>query len=471
MRLVDITRAWTKLNKSELATSFPLSIEIHPEQGIPEEITLPSPLTLIFGLNGAGKSRLLRGVSGSTLGGKVVSLHELINYLVNEFGARDDILELLEENGPLSPEKVMHSAVQDLVRRDYEEVIWYAIPIVDSPFSSIVGDEVVPAFVVQHAGSRYDFRTMGLGELSAHLLLWILSYTRESDDGLLLLDEPEAFMPPPSRHVVLSHLLEATLKRKKPLVVASHSLELIQPALDSGSALLLAESRNIASLVGPSEELADRVAGLFGQVTPVEWLIICEDESAFIFGRELLRRADARLWQSTRFLWCKGFGDLLTIWKHLPRPSRLPEGLIQFMFLADGDKAPEVERAIAATQKASHPAPSQKWPFICLPDDPDVMMKQAAEENIALLSERLNMTEARLRGRFEALRGREAHNWVEDVLKEAASVGVERQNCLNALALSAVASAEANGTIAQFRSALHACLMEDPSPGNAAAGS
>ena len=302
LRLRELSGRWSALRNTPLGKTFPQTIALEGKLGLPTQIDLPSPLTLIFGLNGAGKSRILHEISDSCQGCVVVSLSDLIYYLQNEVGKRSDIEDLIEENSPLSEDKVRASEVGDLVRRDYEDVKWYVVPIVDGPFQAIVGEDVVPIFTVKHAGQEYDFRSMGLGELSAHLLMWILAYTKGNDATPLLLDEPEAFMPPPSRDVVLSYLVEETFSRRSSIVVTSHSLELISPALDSGSAVYLAESANTITAVGHSEKLADRVAGLFGRSVPADWLILCEDEAAFILGDELLRVVAPRLWQGCRFL-------------------------------------------------------------------------------------------------------------------------------------------------------------------------
>ncbi|MEV6811094.1 hypothetical protein [Micromonospora sp. NPDC051296] len=416
-------------------------------------VELPTPLTLIFGLNGVGKTRLLGQIAASMGGAKLVSLHNLVNYLHTAFGIRTDVAEFIEETSPLSISNEHLSAVRDLVRRDYEEIRWYAVPIMDSPFRELVGDDVVPIFVVRHGGVEYDFRTMGLGELSAHLLAWLLSYSRDSRGVPLLLDEPEAFLPPPSRGVVLNYLLEAAIKRQAPIIVASHSLELIRGGLDAESALLLTETGNSTALIGPtSQDLADQVAGLFGRSVDSEWLVLCEDECGYVLAYEALRRFAPQLWQRSNFLWCKGYGDIETIWKHLPRPPVKPEGLVNFAFLADGDMVDEVT---AATKRASGEA-GMRWPLILLPGDPDELMKNAAEANVGLLADRLNISEGELSGLFMRIRGREPHNWVQDVVD---SSGVERQPTLRALAHSAVLELERSGGGKEFRGVLAAAKM------------
>jgi predicted ATPase len=455
LRLRPLPERWATLRKSTISHGFPKTISIQGNLGLPKQIVLPSPLTLIFGLNGAGKTRALQEISASYANCAVVSMSDLIHYLQHDIAIRSDVMDLIEETDPLSGDKVRAVEVGDLVRRDYDEVQWYVVPIADSPFQPIVGEDIVPIFTVVHAGQPYDFRTMGLGELSAHLLMWLLAYTKDGPSIPMLLDEPEAFMPSPSREVVLSYLLEETIGRSEPIIVASHSWELIQPALDSGSAVYLAEAANIVTAVGPSPELSERVAGLFGRSAPAEWLMLCEDESAFILGDEILRIVAPRLWQGTRFLWCRGYSDLESIWGHLPRPAHMQEDVMNFAFLADGDKAANVAAAIAKHCSASNSSPS-RWPFLYLPGDPDVLMKNAAEPNLATLSSAFMTAEASLKGILERLRGREAHNWIEDVLRE---LSTDRQLALRFLSRAAVKVASEDGSLAEFKDRLHAAGM------------
>ncbi|MFB7831690.1 hypothetical protein [Streptomyces sp. NPDC056056] len=430
MRLLDISKRWDNLAKAKISDDFPRVIPLSEKFGNDDSVTLPRPLTVLFGLNGTGKTRLLKAISESLSDSPIIAMYELVNYLLHEFGKRDDIGELLDELTPLEPGKVRKSEVQDLVRRDYEEVHWYAVPILDSPFSKLVGEDVVPVFAVRHEGIDYDFRSMGLGELSAHLLMWILSYSKGSDNAAFLLDEPEAFLPAPSRTVLLAHLLETCLSGGKPLVVASHSLEVIQPALDADAAMMLTVMNGGSKLIGPSSDLHESVAGLFDLSPQVEWVFLLEDEAASILMQEIMRAVDPRLWQGSRFIWCKGYGDLEAIWPRLPRPSVSIEGVPQFAFVADGDKKSDVQKAV------SKQSGNRLWPFFCLPGDPDELMKSCSRRQIDLLAQRFQISPNQLSAFFQTIQGREPHNWIEDVLKYA---NMPRQQVLAILSGAVVA--------------------------------
>ncbi len=424
-------KRWAVLHGKPVGASYPMSVDVTDPYGLPSSVTVPSPLTVVSGLNGSGKSRLLRALAEAT-GGRVVALHQLLSYLQRDFAIRDDISELLEENGAQEITGLVLQAVSDLVRRDYDKVLWYNVEIVDSPFKDIIGDDVVPGFAVEFQGEAYDFRTMGLGELSAHVLMWLLYYRRGKDAQVMLLDEPEAFLPPPSRDVVLSYLLEAAIAGQ-PLVVASHSLELIQPAVAAQAAVLLNRSGDGVEVINAAEDVQERVAGLFGTTVSPQLLLVCEDESAYLLTDELLRRLSPRLSSTARFLWLTGFGNLKAVWSNMPRPSRLPDGVLPFAFVADGDKASEVVQLVAdhASAVANRQGSRPRWPIVALPGDPDVLMKEAADRDVQALAKALGLNAAFLAGRLEQRRGREAHNWVEDLIADS---NADRQPTLRALA-------------------------------------
>ncbi|MGW6023946.1 hypothetical protein [Streptomyces sp. NPDC055099] len=413
---MPLEQRWDRLANVSTSRDFPKQVVLN-DFDTQNQVELPKPLTVIFGLNGSGKTRLLKSMSKSMADAPVVAMYELVNYLLHDFGKRDDIPDLLDELEPLAPGKVKLGEVQDLVRRNYDEVRWYVAPIVGGPFSPLVGEDVVPVFVVRHGGREYDFRSMGLGELSAHLLMWILSYSKESDSQAFLLDEPEAFLPAPSKTDFLAHLLETCINGGKPLVVASHSLEVIQPALDADAAIMLSPQSAGTQVIGPSDTLKDRVAGLYGQVRDVEWVILLEDEAAYVLIQEITRTVAPKLWQECRFLWCNGYGDLETIWSHLPRPIHKIDGVPSFAFVADGDKFEDVKKALDKNGRKARQ--KNRWPLFCLPGDPDALMKSSAADQASFLADQLAQGLDVLKGFLESIEGREAHNWLEDFVSFA----------------------------------------------------
>jgi ABC-type cobalamin/Fe3+-siderophores transport system ATPase subunit len=380
---------------------------------------------VIFGLNGSGKSRVLRAIAAAETHSRVVDVGDLIARLRHAWRSRDDIAALVEETQPLSIPEDYSAAIRDLVRREYSSVDWFAIDIEGSPVAEIVGEEVLPYFRVGYSGSTYGAIDMGSGELATHLLLWLLLYMRDSPPQTLLLDEPDAFMPAPVRIHLLDHLLEMAVGSQAQMVVASHSLEVIDPSLDAQAGLMLAETGNVVTCLSDGTQLRGMVAGIYGKAAQVGSLVICEDESAAALSQALIGACDPNLWRNATFLWCAGAGDVFKLWEHLPRPERPPEGLTTFLFLVDGDQQAQVERLIASGETAA------RWPLGLLPGDPDALFAEASEGSLEYLAPRLRRPVDELRGFLVSLRGRDPHNWVREVV---AWSGVDRLATLRALA-------------------------------------
>src|SRR4051794_22806436 len=167
----DRWRGLPHANHPAIGTSIPIA---DPAGLLPEKLEVRRLVTVVAGLNGAGKTRLLERAALS-IGdqARFVPLHRLCNWLQEQLADRGDIPGLLEEAGPLPIDREMEDAVKAIVGRDYGDIVWYALDIADSPLVPIVGDDVVPFFQVAENGLSYDLTHMGLGELSAHVLLWI----------------------------------------------------------------------------------------------------------------------------------------------------------------------------------------------------------------------------------------------------------------------------------------------------------
>lgn len=75
-----------------------------------------------------------------------------------------------------------------------------------------LSSETVPFFEVALDATAYDSRTMGSGEFAAFLMWWKLDRTK--DHALLLLEEPESFLSPNARDAFIKVLLHYAFNKK-----------------------------------------------------------------------------------------------------------------------------------------------------------------------------------------------------------------------------------------------------------------
>ena len=89
------------------------------------------------------------------------------------------------------------------------------------------GQILVPYFRVKHEGIEYSSLDMGLGEFSIRLLFRIFAQYRASPHLFVLLDEPDAYLPPITAGRLLARLLNVAKEEEWTLVIATHSEAMI----------------------------------------------------------------------------------------------------------------------------------------------------------------------------------------------------------------------------------------------------
>lgn len=417
MRRVKENRQWADIVKAR--RSRPPSVV---DLGGSLSIDIAVPCTVVGGRNGAGKSRLLRSLEAVLGDGSLLlDVHHLCEQALIVLRSREDFGEMADEFGTIGPDGERLEDVQRVVGRDYETLEWYALEI--DPADEAVaerfrwsGDQaLIPYFRASYRGREFSSRDMGLGEFSVQFLFWILEQYRERRGLVLLLDEPDAFLPPVGVNAFLSRLLRLCLQRDWSLIVSTHSEELIRQALEHHAFLLLQPGDDGEMMATHSADDPRAPETLLAR-SPIRLVIFCEDETATHLIRSLLDRIDRPLSRSTTICWRNGHGYLRELQKSIPRVPR-PDILFGYVF--DGD------------QRATLPESGDgEWTAIALPtdDDPDALFKGLTAAP-ARLAERLAVSVDELSRRLDSLEGSDPHDWVNGLGDEFG-----RQRVLHALA-------------------------------------
>lgn len=414
---------------------------------LPQRVSISSRFTVVAGLNGAGKTKLLEALAAEFgNSARLIAVHHLVAWLMRELTERHDVSELADEGEELTVDDHVLAAVRQVVRRDYETIRWYALELEDTPFGPIVGEAVIPYFTVAYGGSEYSMLEMGSGELAAHVLLWTLWYLRDTPDVVVLLDEPDAFFPPDSRETLLDHVADMSLRQRQAVVVATHSRELIEPASQHDGALLfLLRQPDAVTCYSARADVQDLAREFLFSRPAVALVAFVEDEAAAAFATELLKRIDPLLSRKTALYWVGGWGGLAKLREHLPRPDRPPRGL-EFVMIADSDQ----EQLLKGNSL-------QKWPVVLLPGDglePDRLFEQAANAAPSSLGAALGKSEAAMDGILERLRGAEAHDWTDEFV---VSADVDRPIALRALAVNLLDGPRGDELAGAFLATLKEC--------------
>lgn len=404
MRRAKEVLVWRELQREHAnATPSPFAISTS------KSIDLARPCTILGGRNGSGKSRLLKSIAAS-LGGDAVylDLHHLCEQALTVLRSVKGLDEMKDELGVIGPDDRRLDDVRRIVGRDYESVDWYALDV--GPEGEEIAakfrwdgeeddDPLTPYFIVSYGGIEYNALDMGLGEFSVHFLLWILEQFKDRKNLTLLLDEPDAYLPPVGVERLLSRLLAICQKRGWRMVISTHSEEMIASAVDHGAFLLLrmgAGGTNDAFHSEVDPTIADTLLAR----PAIERILFIEDESAWYLCRALLDRGDRGLSKTTSLVWGDGNGYMTPLRTSLPRPQ---QSELSFAVVPDGDQRKTMSDA----------AIPDRWPLHFLPTDkdPDELFRDLRADPVGLANA-LQVEAAEFQRKLDDLEGEDAHDWV-----------------------------------------------------------
>jgi predicted ATPase len=351
-------------------------------EGIPslgrEELSFSSPLTVICGPNGVGKTTLLRAIKAtakpSASADDKISAHKLpsgtatLDFLENdkiksstvtfvggriEGGNSVDVevvhLDVASALPELQREFCSFESASDitngegarllsakdvdtlnyLARKDYKSVKLYEV--------DAGKEDVVPYFEIELGDSSYDSRTMGSGEFAIFYLWWALA--RAALNALILIEEPECHLSPGSQASFCDFLLRMTVERTLTIIMATHSAKIVS-RLDNESLIFLYRGDKGVQIVRgqPSTTLLETV----GIETVVDSVVFAEDQAGVQFGRFLLQTFRPDLARRTEFVDRRGDGNITTALKASSQVSK-----ITMLGFYDGDVRSAVPAEVA----------------------------------------------------------------------------------------------------------------------------
>lgn len=398
MRDVDQQTVWSKLIAARRGV---VPVQVPFGAG---SINLTRPCIAIGGRNGAGKTRALKTIAdhlGSR--GAFLNLHHLIEQAHILYRSRKDLEDIADESGFAEPSPERVDDLQKIIGRTYDSIEWSALDLV--PFESAVaevfrwrGDQpTVPYFRVSHRGRSYTSPQMGLGEFSIHFLFWILEQYADQAELTLLLDEPDAFLPPRGVRSLLATLQDICLRRKWTLVLTTHSEEMIDAAVEHDAFLLLRVDGQGDTEILDTATIPDIATEVLASL-PLEQIIFVEDEIAAVLLKAAIHSVSPARLTGTEIVWGNGHGYIRELIKHIPRP---PKPRVRFAFVLDGD------------QRKSPPDLGAGWPRTYLPTDsePDDLLRSASSELLEHAAV-LGVSRTQMSVFLDSIDGENSHDWV-----------------------------------------------------------
>lgn len=432
MRSIEAERLWSRVVGHD--RKFQLTqIEIAGKPPLADQtVALNNGLTVICGLNGVGKTSLLRlleaALSGAQLGpprtratlGEVgsfrVSLRSGGSDLVLEVGDGSEAVPVVVLDAFELCGKVLQAATQTnfkdlfegiephvfdqseldraayLLGRRYEGLTVYEI----EDQTAADGEEVLPIYIATVGGTEYSVGEMGLGELAGLEALWKIDHAETG--SVLLVEEPETFLSSFSTTAFLDLVAQAIDERRLYAVVSTHAPEAIARCPleavrvvgpgESWSSVRISEPRSRADL----EHLLRTVVGQ-------SRVAVAEDKAAVVLVADLLGRYGGIWGQSLEVKGVGGEATVLSLCRDFPAV-----GSVRLVGVLDGDQPM---------------AKSSRWPVLVLPGGgaPDELLRRAAESGVALFAERLGRPEETVEAVLTRLEGVDTHDWFAEAAK------------------------------------------------------
>ncbi len=429
MRLAERNKYWSALRDKP---TRPVQLASFSFEGIPGiedgSIEFRSPMTAICGVNGTGKSSLLRGIwatlkwssleqtpeikerlkelSGKLsfkIGNTVVD-HEvprasagvpetiacvhidpssMATPLQRRVCAITNLQEVLEPHSPIQLEEDEVSIISFVLNKRYDSVAIYEI-------DDFADEDPFPIVTVAKSGANYDSRTMSLGEISVFLIFWLLR--RVEENSLILLEEPETFLAPVSQGALLDYLAALCVRRRLTLVLTTHSPQMF--------ARLSKEQVQFCyrSVSGPAKLAKDeqfynmrRAVGIEPQV---DVLLIVEDRLAREFLLSILKSNNVITLTRSEIIDVGGFGNIDLACSLLAKKLRA----ITIVAAYDGDT--QTSRAI-------------DWPAVFLPGERPLeeLLREAAENDLGGFALRLGKTVDEVDIELTRIKALDHHDW------------------------------------------------------------
>lgn len=426
MRRAEVERAWEAVAAPKgFGIRHISSAELPPLRSL--DLDTPAGLIVVCGLNGVGKTTLLRLVEATMAGvesmagrcreellvpGSFELLLEVDGQeerlvLANGEG-RPEQVRLLDpfslcaralevsrqpnfedlfqgvESSPASPSE--HDDANYVVGAIYESLEYYEL---EDPGGDGESSLVFPE--VGRGGRRYRFHQMGTGELAALLLLWHLRHAPAGT--VLLIEEPESFLSAQGSRALMNVVASQTSARRIYAVITTHSSSVVG-AVPIEHVRLLHESGGMAVLRAPSSHA--ELDWLLGDGGSGARVVLVEDKLAGIFVAELLGRYRGLWGQTVDVLGVAGEGNVFTLCQLLPRSS-----VFHLCGVVDGD-----QRGKVSSFKGSRS-------IIALPgeSDPGHMCRSAACANPAVFSDRLGRPLEAVESAISRLTAVDSHDW------------------------------------------------------------
>jgi predicted ATPase len=412
-----------------------------PALGASVVLELRPPLTVVCGLNGSGKTRLLRVLAELTAPGAVPD-----SAIVRQIGAATSELTIRRAGGTTTqprpsaeepPVKVLWfdpvlltaeivrqfrdlgdltDVLEGVEARPFDaDLLAFARSIIQRDYSAIESFDLAeddldhPYFRVRWGEAEYGAEDMALGELSVLYFLHLLS--RADASTMVFVEEPESFLSPVGQVALMDCIHYYCASKAHTFLVSTHSPAIAAQVPSNHLSCVERTGPGIVAVRSPPRQEALATIAIRERVGGI---VFVEDYVASVFLREILRRGCSSYQHLIEVVVSGGKEKVLRALRSLlPIRARVPS-----VGVLDGDARND---------------PVEEGPAVLyLPGDvsPDRLLRVAAGAATERLSQILNVPRATIDSALVRAGGADDHDWAARV---GEGVGLEAARVIPAL--------------------------------------
>lgn len=283
--------------------------------------------------------------------------------------------------------------ISNLVGKGYQRVKVYEI-------ENYAGYEVFPYFRVAVGGRDYGSEEMGLGELSLLKMYWALSSINRP--SIVLIEEPETFIAPRSQRALVDLIAKFCNEKKLLSVISTHSGIIAERVPNSHLSLITKGTPNVIISSNPAANLLVERLGLFTHKNAV---LLVEDVGAKALLQSLLEENNSRLASGCEIAIAGSESHITFALKSMPKDNPVRFRLVG---VYDGDA-----KNIKAVTDAD-----VIWPKLFLPGDecPEILIYRHVNDlGYEAVAQELGKAVVDVATAFGGADGKNHHDWLNEV--------------------------------------------------------
>lgn len=413
-----------------------------------QTIGLNKGLSVICGLNGAGKSTILYGIK-SVLG-MPLALHENrkivgseINATVEKGGAAINCQNLEGQHAldlGIAPEEISYidyysvtkalgylfkNATSDdefidgiqpvqlneielrdiscIVGKQYEACTFYELDEVVFEDEPLLLPITIPFFKVRSYDIEYSSIEMGIGEHFLFYVFWLLK--RAEDNSIVIIEEPETFISIKAQVELMNYIAFCCNKSGISVVITTHSPYILDRVDNQHIRVINRHGKNVSIVVPTDENPATVLLGMPAYLN--KGVIYVEDEVAKIFLLTLLAEEAPLILDTFRIISVSGESEITRRLK-FPKDIEMDYKLIG---IYDGDM--QSNKLKLGNQI--------NWPFLFLPVstcvEGEILDAFRNKRFIDDFIQELGMRSERILPVLAKIEGEDHHDWFIDLCK------------------------------------------------------